>query len=65
LFGIGIFELLLVFFVAVIVLGPNQLPEVARTLGVWYYRLKKTAHTAQTEIEEELQKMDEGDERKP
>ena len=33
MFGIGVTELLVVFVVALIVLGPDQLPKVARTLA--------------------------------
>ncbi|MEK7702986.1 MAG: Sec-independent protein translocase protein TatB [Nitrospirota bacterium] len=58
MFGIGILELALVFFVAVIVLGPKQLPEAARTIGVWFYRLRNSAQTIQTDVEETLRKMD-------
>lgn len=54
MFGIGIFELILVFSVALIVLGPNQLAQTAREIGSLYYRLKKAAHTAQTRMEEEF-----------
>ena len=59
MFGIGLFELILIFFVALIVLGPKQLPEAARQMGVWYYRLKKAAHSAQTQMEEEFHKIEE------
>jgi len=33
MFGIGISELLVIFLVALLVLGPEQLPKVARTLA--------------------------------
>jgi len=64
MFGIGIFELVLVFCIALIVLGPNQLPEVARQIGVWYYRLKKITQSAQTEMEAEFRKIQEDESRK-
>lgn len=60
MFGIGIFELLFVFFIALIVLGPKQLPETARQIGVWYYKLKNVAQKAQTQMEEEFHKVEEG-----
>jgi Tat protein translocase TatB subunit len=58
MFGIGLFELILIFFVALIVLGPKQLPQIAREVGVWYYRLKNAAYKAQTEMEDEFHKME-------
>jgi sec-independent protein translocase protein TatB len=58
MFGIGIFELILVFCVALIVLGPKQLPQIARDVGVWYYRFRNVAHKAQTEMEDQLHKME-------
>jgi len=53
-FGIGIMELVLIFSVALIVLGPKQLPDVARTLGGWFYRIKNVADSARQEIEKSL-----------
>jgi len=52
MFGIGIMELILIFSVALIVLGPKQLPAAARTLGGWFYRIKNTADSARVEIEQ-------------
>ena len=58
MFDIGFSELVLCFVVALIVLGPEKLPGVARTLGRWtgtarsYLRnlsveLEREAHTAE------------------
>lgn len=33
MFGIGTWELLLIFVVALVILGPRKLPELAKTLG--------------------------------
>jgi len=52
MFGIGVMELILIVSVALIVLGPKQLPEAARTLGGWFYRIKNTADSARLEIEQ-------------
>ncbi len=42
MFGIGFTELLLVLVVALLVLGPDKLPEVARTLAKAYNELRRT-----------------------
>ncbi len=43
MFGIGMPELLLILAVALIVLGPKKLPELARSLGKGLAELKKSA----------------------
>jgi Tat protein translocase TatB subunit len=43
MFGIGLPELLLILVVALVVLGPKRLPELARSLGRALAELKKTA----------------------
>ncbi len=53
MFGIGLLELMVVFVVALVVLGPHRLPEAARTLGAWFYRLKEAVESVQSEIEKE------------
>lgn len=40
MFGIGFQELLLIMVVALIVLGPQRLPEVAKSLGKFYREIK-------------------------
>ena len=40
MFGIGFQELLVILVVALIVLGPQRLPEVAKSLGKFYRELK-------------------------
>lgn len=41
MFNLGSSELLLILLVALIVVGPKDLPKVARTLGKWIRQLKK------------------------
>ena len=41
MFNIGMSEMILVFIVALIVFGPDRLPEIARTLGKSVNELKK------------------------
>ncbi|HAR74985.1 MAG TPA: twin-arginine translocase subunit TatB, partial [Psychrobacter sp.] len=39
---------------ALIVLGPEKLPQAARTAGQWYAKIRRTVSTLQSEIEAEL-----------
>ncbi|MCH6567999.1 MAG: twin-arginine translocase TatA/TatE family subunit, partial [Nitrospinae bacterium] len=41
MFGIGMQELLIVLAVALIILGPKKLPEMARTLGRAFAELQR------------------------
>lgn len=54
MFGIGLFELLLLAAVALVILGPEKLPLAARTAGLWYGKLRRTLNNMQSEIEAEL-----------
>lgn len=54
MFDIGFSELLLFGVIALIVLGPEKLPQAARTAGQWCAKLRRTVSTLQSEIEAEL-----------
>lgn len=54
MFDIGFSELFLFGVIALIVLGPEKLPQAARTAGKWYAKLRRTVSTIQSEIEAEL-----------
>jgi Tat protein translocase TatB subunit len=54
MFGIGFPELLVILLLALIVLGPQRLPELARTLGRWFAVIKRAADDAQAQVREEL-----------
>ena len=54
MFDIGFSELLLFGAIALIVLGPEKLPQAARTAGQWYAKFRRTVSTLQSEIEAEL-----------
>jgi sec-independent protein translocase protein TatA len=54
MFGIGMPELLLILAVALIVLGPKKLPELARALGKGMAELRR----ATEEIKDEFRQLD-------
>ena len=53
MFGIGLPELLLIMAVALIVVGPEKLPELAKALGKGVVELKKAAAGLRESFEEE------------
>lgn len=57
MFGIGSSELIIVFLIALLVLGPEELPKVARSVGRAVRKIQHATddikHTITAEIEEE------------
>lgn len=58
MFGIGFPELLVILVLALIVLGPQRLPELARTLGRVVGALKRVADDAQAQVQDELRAIE-------
>ena len=54
MFGIGFPELVVILAVALIVLGPQRLPEVARMLGRAYGQLRRASEEFQNTIRQDL-----------
>ena len=54
MFDIGFSELLMFGVIALIVLGPEKLPQAARTAGQWYAKVRRMISTLQSDIESEL-----------
>lgn len=53
MFGIGLPEMILILALALIVVGPDKLPELARSLAKGIMELKKTAEGFKDQIKEE------------
>jgi sec-independent protein translocase protein TatB len=54
MFGIGFTELMLIGVVALVVIGPERLPKVARTAGAWLGRLNRYASQVKADIDREM-----------
>lgn len=54
MFDIGFSELVMVALVALVVIGPERLPKVARVAGMWVGRARRTLATVKHEIDREL-----------
>lgn len=54
MFDIGFGELLLVFVIALVVLGPERLPVAVRTVAGWIRTLRSLASTVQNELAQEM-----------
>lgn len=54
MFEIGFSELVLLGVIALIVLGPERLPEVATTAGRWLGQLQRLWAATRLELEQEL-----------
>ena len=54
MFDIGFSELLLVFIIGLVVLGPQRLPVAVKTVAGWIRALRSLATTVQNELTQEL-----------
>ena len=54
MFGTG-FELLLILIVALLVVGPERLPKVARQIGLWVGRARTMVQSLRAQFEEEIE----------
>jgi sec-independent protein translocase protein TatB len=58
-FGLGVGEILLILIVALLVFGPNRLPDLARTFGKAMNEFRKASRDLRETFEAELHRMDE------
>jgi len=54
MFDIGFWELAIIGVVALLVIGPERLPRVARTAGLWLGRARRFVSTVKADIDREI-----------
>jgi sec-independent protein translocase protein TatB len=54
MFDVGFFELLLLGVVALLVVGPERLPKLARTAGMWLGRGRRFISSVKDDIDREI-----------
>lgn len=54
MFDIGFWELSLILVIALLVVGPEKLPRLARTAGMWMGKMRHFVRSVQADIKKEL-----------
>jgi sec-independent protein translocase protein TatB len=58
MFDVGFTELVLLFVIGLLILGPERLPRVAAQLGRWMGKARRTAHQLRMQLEREMTMSD-------
>ncbi len=58
MFDIGFWELAIIGIVALLVVGPERLPGLIRTVGYWLGKIKEMAGSVKSDLRQELDKVE-------
>ena len=58
MFGIGTMELLVIMVVALLVVGPRKLPQIARSMGKAFGEFKRVSNDVKRTIDAEVQRVE-------
>jgi sec-independent protein translocase protein TatB len=58
MFGFDFWEMVVILVVALLVVGPERLPKLARTTGLWIGKLKRMASNLREELEDEFEAVE-------
>lgn len=56
MFGIGISELIVILVIAIIVIGPEKLPDIAKALAKAFAEFKKAAEEVKSSVQDDIEK---------
>jgi sec-independent protein translocase protein TatB len=57
MFGVDFSEIVVIFVIALIVLGPEKLPKLAQTIGRWVGRARSMARQFREQLEQEAEQI--------
>ncbi len=55
MFDVGFTELMVIFVVALLVVGPERLPSVAKKIGLYIGKMRRSFQSIKNEVEQELE----------
>ena len=64
MFDVGFSEVVIIAIIALVILGPERLPKVARTIGFWVGKARRMVADVKTDIDREMRESELADFRK-